>query len=108
MIDRWARLAGSAIPGFPGARPSGRSPSDCSGTLAEDRDGILGEVIDQEGRIVSAPMEPAELARREIAVLQKRKAEVAGLDRGMAGADYLDQPTPEIRQIHRRIAELHR
>jgi hypothetical protein len=111
MIDRWARLARVADANKPWDQARISIAFDLLGTPAEDRDGILGEVIDQEGRVVSSPRNGAELARREIAALQTRKEEVAGLDvldRALTEADYMSEPTPEIRQIRRRNAELHR
>jgi hypothetical protein len=110
MIDRWARLARIAD-----QRDWDRAQTslafDLLGTRPEDRDDKLGEVIDQDGRVVSTSLNSADLARREIASLRKRKEEVAGLDaldRSLAEADYLDVPTPEIREVRRHNAEMHR
>jgi hypothetical protein len=114
MIGRWARLARIAdlMEEKGGWDPAQRSLAfDLLGARPEDRDGILGEVIDQEGRVVSSSLTLADLARREVASLQKRKEEVQGLDtldRALAEADYLAVPTPEIREIRRQNAELHR
>jgi hypothetical protein len=113
MIGRWARLARVADldPRKSWDRAQQALAFDLLGARPEDRLGEIGEVIDHEGRVVSSPIEHAELARREVASLLVRKEEVAGLDtldRAMVEADYVDAPTPEIRQIHRRTAELHR
>ena len=114
LIERWARLARIAdlakVPnGWDQVQTS--IAWDLLGTRAEDRIGEIGEVIDQQGQVVSSTIGLAELARREIAALLKRKEEVAGLDvldRAMTEADYMAVPTPEIHQIHRRSAELQR
>jgi hypothetical protein len=84
---------------------------DLLGTRAEDRTGEIGEVIDQQGQVVSSTIGLAELARREIAALLKRKEEAAGLDvldRAMTEADYMVIPTLELHQLNRQSAELHR
>jgi hypothetical protein len=110
MIDRWARLARIADDqAWDRAQTS--LAFDLLGTRPEDRDERIGEVIDQDGKVVSKALNHADLARREIASLRKRKEEVAGLDtldRSLAESDYLDIPTPEIRQIRRHNAELGR
>ncbi len=111
MIDRWARLARIADQDKPWDRAQTSLAFDLLGTRAEDRDDPIGEVIDQEGRVVSTSLSQADLARREIASLRKKKEEVAGLDtldRSLAEADYLDVPTPEIHQVRRHNAELNR
>jgi hypothetical protein len=114
MIDRWARLARVAdLSKVPNAWDQVQTSIawDLLGTRAEDRVGEIGEVIDQQGHVVSSTIGLAELARRGIAALLKRKEEVASLDvldRAMTEADYMTIPTPEIHQIHCRSAELQR
>jgi hypothetical protein len=75
MIEKWSRLARVADANVDQPWDPARISLafDLLGIPAGDRDGILGEVIDQEGRVVSSPRNPAELARREIAALQERK-----------------------------------
>ena len=110
MINRWARLARIADDGAWNEAQASLA-FDLLGTRPEDRDGDLGEVIDQDGRVVSNSLSQADLARREIAALRSRKEEVAGpdaLDRSLAEAGYLDVPTPEIHQVRRHSAELNR
>jgi hypothetical protein len=111
MIERWARLARIADLKQPWDQAQRSLAFDLLGTRPEDRDDPIGEVIDQDGQVVSTSLNHADLARREIASLQIRKQEVAGLDtldRSLAESDYLDVPTPEIHQIRRHNAELHR
>ena len=68
-------------------------------------------MIDLEGRVIEPAPDPASLARREVASLLERRQEVAGLDdldRALARADYVPEPTEEIRRLRRHDAELHR
>ncbi len=111
MIDRWATLARIADLGNGWDQAQTSRAWDLLGTRAEDRIGEIGEVIDQQGQVVSSSIGVADLARREIDALQGRKEEVAGLDvldRAMAEADYMAIPTPEIHQLHRQGGEQHR
>ena len=112
MIARWARLARIAdVASNWDDALSGRLAFDLLGTRPEDRSGQPGETIDHEGRMIDAPTDLAALARREVAGLLRRKAEVAPLDavdRTMARADYVDLPSPEVRELRKQDAALHR
>ena len=111
MIGRWARLARIADVDQKWDDAQRSLAFDLLGARPEDRAGRPGETIDREGRPVASPDGLAELARREVAGLLGRKAEVApldALDRTMARSDYVDLPTPEIRDLRRQDATLHR
>jgi hypothetical protein len=111
MIDRWARLARIADVENKWDKTQKSLAFDLLGAGPDDRTGQPGETIDCEGRLVAVPDDLAALARREIASLFKRKAEVTpldALDRTMARSDYVDQPSPEIRELRRQDATLHR
>ena len=112
MIGRWSNLARHAdlqLGKWTEAQTS--LAYDLLGVRVEDRVGEPGEVIDLEGRVIEPAPDPASLARREVASLLKRKEEVTGLDdldRALARADYVPEPTEEIRRLRRHDAELHR
>ncbi len=111
MIERWARLARIADVKKSWDEAQQTLAFDLLGTRPDDRDRPIGESIDREGRVVENNDDLAALARREIAGLMMRKEEVAGadaLERALSRSDYLDEPSREIKQLHRREAELHR
>jgi hypothetical protein len=112
MIGRWARLARIAeVSGNVWDKAQRSLAFDLLGVRSEDRSGRPGETFDAEGRPVEAPESLAELARREVAGLLERKKQVApldALDRTLARADYADPASPEVRELRRRDAALHR
>jgi hypothetical protein len=111
LIGRWASLIRIA------ERPGGWDVDqknlafELLGVRPEDRANVPGETIDLDGKVIGIPLGHAEMARQQVAGLLLRKQEVAdldALDRAMALADYVDEPTPEIQRLRRTNSELHR
>jgi hypothetical protein len=112
LIRRWAGLARAAeLDGNKWDDAQRSLAFDLLGAHPEARVGRPGEVVDDEGRLIEDAPDPASLARREVAALQKQKENVDGqdtLDRLMAQADMAPEPTEEVRRLRRYDAELHR
>ncbi len=106
LMNRWALLAHAADAGAWTPDQLGLA-FDLLGTPAAFRSGAPGLAIDRDG----PPLGPAELARRELAALRRRRDEVADLDvvdRALASADLTDETTDEIRRLRRYEGSLHR
>ncbi len=103
LIRRWGLLGEVAGRGAAWTAGQVALAHDLFGAPAEFRDGEPGRVPSgPEGAASSA--DRVELARREIAGLRRRKAEVLPLDaadRAMAEADYPIEPTAELRRLGR-------
>ncbi len=109
LIRRWA-LLGMAAESEPGWTPERVALAhDLLGTPPGARDRPPGLAFGGKGGITPGAPEPADLARREIAGLQKRKAEVIRLDaahRAMIESDLIIGPTPELRALGRHESML--
>ncbi len=110
MIERWSLLARAADRDGAWTAEQAALAFDLLGTPAEFRGGSPGEPTDLE----AAPprgFDPAGLARREVAGLLRRKAEVApsdALDRSAARTDPDVGDDPDLRRLHRHESDLHR
>ncbi len=109
LIRRWAVLGRAAEAGKGWNEAQLALAHDLLGTPTEGRDGEPGLTFGgKDGTVASVP-DRAELARREIAGLKRRKGEVMhwdAIDRAMVEADLLIEPTPELRQLGRHEARL--
>ncbi len=103
LIRRWALLGRVAGRGAEWTAAQVALAHDLLGTPPEFRDGEPSRVPAGPGAVAS-PADRAELARREVDGLKRRKAEVLPLDaadRAMAEADYPVEPTAELRRLGR-------
>ncbi len=111
LIERWSLLARAADRDGAWTADQRALAFDLLGTPSGLRGGSPGEAIDPEGRPTLADPGLRGLARREIADLLRRKAEVApldALDRAGARTDPDSGDDPELRKLRRHEAELHR
>ncbi len=112
MIGRWALLARAADREGCWTAEQRALAFALLGTPPEFRDGSPGEPLDPEGRPAPAgAADLAALARREVAALRRRKAEVApadALDRSAARADPDVGDDPDLRKLRRHESDLHR
>ncbi len=110
MIERWSLLARAADRDGTWTAEQTALAFDLLGTPADFRAGSPGEPIELEGPPPSG-LDPAGLARREVAALRGRKAELAGadaFDRSLARLDGIDESDPEVRRLRRHESDLHR
>ena len=100
LIDRWERLERIA---------TGQAWNEAQCSLVFNMLGIHAD--EREGCGDEVTKKPLEVTGRELLALRKRKAEVAGLDaldRAMTEADYVDEPSDEVRRVRRHTGELQR
>ena len=110
MIERWSLLARAADRDGSWTEPRRSLAFDLLGQPHDLRGADPCEAIDLEGR-PKALEGPAALARREIAALLARKAEVApadDLDRALAREEAADDLDPALRRLRRHESDLHR
>ena len=77
---------------------------DLLGTPHASRSGVVGEMIDFDGRVTNPGIDLVAVARREVADLRARldRVEAADqIDRSLAEAGAVDEPTDEIRRLRR-------
>ena len=114
MIERWSLLARAADRERTWTAEQKALAFDLLGRPAELRGGTHGEAIDPEGRAIPASLgvDPAALARQEVAALLRRKAERSALDafdRSLARDDAApDDADADLRKLRRHEAALHR
>ncbi len=114
MIERWSLLARAADRDRAWTPEQLALAFDLLGRPEQLRGGTPGESIDPEGRALPETfgLDPATLARREVAALLHRKAERAALDafdRTTARQDAApDDADPDLRKLRRHEADLHR
>jgi hypothetical protein len=111
MMGRWAMLAHSAD--VKGCWTSAQTDLafDLLGTPGHFREGHKpGASLDFDGQVIAGSENPAEVARREIAILKERRSVVEGLDevcRSLTEADLGDDTDPELRRTRRYEGTLH-
>ena len=114
LIGRWAMLAYSADihPEHSWDADQVTMAFDLLATPPEFRaGGKPGVEIDREGRVVESGDDRAAVARRQVAELAERRAEVEGLDeaeRSLAAADLSTDNDPELKRLRRYEMHLHR
>ncbi len=109
LIRRWALLGQAAEVKKAWTLAQLALAHDLLGTPAEGRDGEPGRTFEGEDGLTPVVPDRVELARREIAKLRARKAEVMhldALDRAMAEADLVVDNTRDIRKLGRHEAML--
>lgn len=110
LLNRWAWLARAAdVQGGWTLEQTGLA-FDLLGTPIEFREGQSpGALIDERGKPIASPGDPAALARRQIDVLIERRELLRPIDqaeRERAEADLAGNIDPEMRQLRRYEAEL--
>jgi hypothetical protein len=112
MITRWALLAHAAD-----TQPGGWT--DDQKKLAFDllatphafrKDNQPGVVLDDDGRVIESPSDPASFARLQIAGLKAERdimADVDEVERTLAAADLTNEGDPELRRLRRYESALH-
>ena len=104
LIRRWAVLGQAAEAGRAWTTAQVALAHDLLAAPVEDRGAAPGRSFGGGDGMTEVVPDRAELARREIARLRARKAEVARLDafdRAMVEADLEVEPTPELRRLGR-------
>jgi hypothetical protein len=105
LMTRWAMLARVADLNIPWTADQTKLAFDLLGTPREFREGLkLGESLDFEGRVVAEAVNPAVVARREIAALKERCEEVEVLDevnRHLAHTDLTEDDNAELKRVRR-------
>ena len=114
LMARWSMLAYSADIHPEHAWDAGQITLafDLLATPAEFRaGGKPGVVIDSDGRVIESADDLVVVARRQVAELKERRAEVEGLDeaeRTLAIVDLSNDNDPELKRLRRYEMHLHR
>ncbi len=111
LINRWALLLQAGQTRRDWTPEQNALAFDLLGTPPEFRDTYPSPPPDPDAPRAARWGNPLDLARRQIEALcahRERVAELDRIERGLAGADLVDEPTPELRRLRRHEATLHK
>ena len=112
LIERWSLLARAAVANRGWTDDQTKIAFDLLGTPPEFRQGTKpGASIDLDGTVLDPGDDPAAVARRQVAALERQRDLVADLDeaeRHLAESDLSDAPDAELRRVRRYESATHR